>query len=50
MGGQDNFRTIHKVVDNDFVRTFELAEGKVSVFEGYEDSDAVVEAFTAGPD
>ena len=37
-----------KVVDNDFVHTFELAHGKVSVFEGYEDSAAVVAAFTAG--
>jgi hypothetical protein len=38
-----------KVVDNDFVHTFELADGKVSVFEGYEDSAAVVAAFTDGP-
>jgi len=38
-----------KVVDNDFVHTFELADGKVSTFEGYEDSAAVVAAFTAGP-
>jgi uncharacterized protein len=37
-----------KVVDNDFVHTFELADSKVSVFEGYEDSAAVVAAFTAG--
>lgn len=27
---------------------FELAEGKISAFEGYEDSAAVVAAFTAG--
>ena len=38
-----------KVVDNDFVHTFELTDGKVSTFEGYEDSAAVVAAFTAGP-
>ena len=37
-----------KVVDNDFVHTFRLAEGKISTFEGYEDSAAVVAAFSAG--
>ena len=38
-----------KVVDNDFVHTFRLAGGKISTFEGYEDSAAVVVAFTDGP-
>jgi uncharacterized protein len=38
-----------KVVDNDFVHTFELADGKISTFEGFEDSAAVVAAFTDGP-
>jgi len=38
-----------KVVDNDFVHTFQLADGKISAFEGYEDSAAVVAAFTADP-
>ena len=41
-------RRTGKVVDNDFVHTFQLAEGKISTFEGYEDSAAVVAAFTAG--
>jgi len=36
-----------KVVDNDWVHAFELADGKISTFEGYEDSAAVVAAFTA---
>jgi ketosteroid isomerase-like protein len=36
-----------KGVDNDWVHAFELADGKVSTFEGYEDSAAVVAAFTA---
>jgi ketosteroid isomerase-like protein len=35
------------VIDNDWVQTFELADGKISAFEGYEDSTAVVAAFTA---
>ena len=35
-----------KVVDNDFVHAFELADGKISTSEGYEDSAAVVAAFT----
>ena len=38
-----------KVIDNDWVHTFEFSEGKISAFEGYEDSAAVVAAFTAGP-
>jgi ketosteroid isomerase-like protein len=38
-----------KVVDNDFVHAFELADGKISTLEGYEDSAAVVAAFTAEP-
>ncbi|MBA2534356.1 MAG: nuclear transport factor 2 family protein [Rubrobacter sp.] len=38
-----------KVVDNDWVHTFVFSDGKISVFEGYEDSAAVVAAFTAGP-
>ena len=38
-----------KVVDNDFVHTFQLDDGKISAFEGYEDSAAVVAAFTADP-
>ncbi len=37
-----------KVVDNDFVHTFRLKGGKISTFEGYEDSAAVVAAFTDG--
>jgi ketosteroid isomerase-like protein len=37
-----------KVVDNDSVHTFRLADSKISAFEGYEDSAAVVTAFTAG--
>jgi len=36
------------VADGDFVHTFQLADGKISAFEGYEDSAAVVAAFTAG--
>ena len=36
-----------KVVDNDFVHTIQLAGGKISAFEGYEDSAAVVTAFMA---
>ena len=43
-------RSTGKVVDYDFVHTFRLAEGKISAFEGYEDSAAVVAAFTAGSD
>ena len=39
-----------KVIDNDWVHTFEFSGGKISAFEGYEDSAAVVAAFTAGPD
>jgi hypothetical protein len=39
-----------KVVDNDWVHAFEFSDGKVSAFEGYEDSAAVVAAFTAKPD
>lgn len=38
-----------KVVDNDWVHAFELTDGKISSFEGYEDSAAVVAAFTAEP-
>ena len=38
-----------KVVDNDWVHTFAFSDGKISAFEGYEDSAAVVAAFTAGP-
>lgn len=38
-----------KAVDDDFVQAFELAGGKIPAFEGYEDSAAVVAAFTAGP-
>jgi ketosteroid isomerase-like protein len=38
-----------RVVDNDFVHAFGLAGGRVSTFEGYEDSAAVVAAFTDGP-
>lgn len=38
-----------RVVDNDWVHTFEFTDGKISAFEGYEDSAAVVAAFTAGP-
>ena len=38
-----------KVVDNDFVHAFGLAGGRISTFEGYEDSAAVVAAFTDGP-
>ena len=38
-----------KVVDNDFVHAFRLTGGKISTFEGYEDSAAVVAAFTDGP-
>jgi uncharacterized protein len=41
-------RSTGKVVDNDFVHTFRLAGGKISAFEGYEDSAAVVAAFTSG--
>ena len=37
-----------KVVDNDFVHAFGLAGGRVSTFEGYEDSAAVVAAFRDG--
>jgi ketosteroid isomerase-like protein len=43
-------RSTGKVVDNDFVRTFRLADGKISAFGGYGDSAAVVAAFTAGSD
>ena len=48
--GNDTFNVCStgKVVDNDFVHTFRLAEGKISAFEGYEDSAVVVAAFTAG--
>ena len=38
-----------KVIDNDWVHTFEVADGRISAFEGYEDSAAVVAAFTAKP-
>ena len=58
MGEQDNLQAIHKVyyafgqgdVEGviSIVHTFQLAEGKISAFEGYEDSAAVVAAFTAG--
>jgi ketosteroid isomerase-like protein len=41
-------RSTGKVVDNDFVHTFRRAEGRISAFEGYEDSAAVVADFTAG--
>jgi len=43
-----NVRSMGKLVDNDFVPTFWLAEGKISAFEGYEGSAVVVAAFTAG--
>jgi ketosteroid isomerase-like protein len=43
-----NVRSMGKIVDNDFVHTFRLAEGKISAFQGCEDSAAVVAAFTAG--
>jgi uncharacterized protein len=36
-------------IDNDWIHTFKLTEGKISAFEGYEDSAAVVAAFTAKP-
>ncbi len=35
-----------KAVSNDWVHTFTLKDGKISIFEGYEDSAAVVEAFS----
>ena len=37
------------VIDNDWVHSFTLTGGKISAFEGYEDSAAVVVAFTAPP-
>ena len=37
------------VIDNDWVHSFTLTGGKISAFEGYEDSAAVVAAFTAPP-
>jgi hypothetical protein len=58
VGEQDNLQAIHKVYDAfgqgdvegviSIVHTFRLAEGKISAFEGCEDSAAVVAAFTAG--
>jgi uncharacterized protein len=49
--GRYAFRVVGtgNAVDNDWVHTFKLTEGKISVFEGYEDSAAVVAAFTAKP-
>ncbi len=37
------------VIDKDWVHAFELTDGKISAFEGYEDSASVVAAFTAKP-
>jgi ketosteroid isomerase-like protein len=49
--GRYAFRVVGtgNAVDNDWVHTFKLTEGKISAFEGYEDSAAVVAAFTAKP-
>ncbi len=49
--GQYTLRVVStgNVIDNDWVHTFKLADGKISAFEGYEDSAAVVAAFTAKP-
>lgn len=49
--GRYAFRVVStgNAVDNDWVHTFKLTGGKISVFEGYEDSAAVVAAFTAKP-
>ncbi len=49
--GQYTLRVVStdNVIDNDWVHTFKLADGKISTFEGYEDSAAVVAAFTAKP-
>jgi len=37
------------VILSDWVHTFELADGKILAFEGYEEGAAVVAAFTAVP-
>jgi len=37
------------IVDNDWVYTFEFSDGRISAFEGYRDSAAVIVAFTAKP-
>lgn len=38
-----------KVIDNDWVHAFTLADNKITTFRGFEDSAAVVAAFTAKP-
>lgn len=38
-----------KAVDTDWVHAFTLKDTKIAEFRGYEDSAAVVAAFTAGP-
>ena len=52
MSEQDNLQTIHKVYDafgqGDVEGVISMLTGKISAFEGYEDSAAVVSAFTAG--
>ena len=51
VGEQDNLQTIHGVYDafgRGDVEGVIFAEGKISAFEGYEHSAAVVAAFTAG--
>ena len=51
MGEQDNLQAIHKVYEafgQGDVEGVIFAGGKISAFEGYEDSAAVVAAFTAG--
>ena len=52
VGDQDNLQAIHKVYDafgrGDVEGVISMLTGKISAFEGYEDSAAVVSAFTAG--